>query len=218
MVLQLRGFVKGLILVIVVFLLPLHVNAHKKDEQNHSEEGQERITPSGGLYQLPIINPAPDFVLVDLNGERVSLKDLKDKIKVVNFIYTSCSSTCPIVTRRLSSLQQVLKRKGLLGEKVEIISISLDPERDTTRQLKRYADGFRAGSENWLFLRGTQEQTKKVLSDYDIWIKKADDGTIDHVMRVYLIDGKNRIREIYNLAFLQPELVVRDIEMVLSEN
>ena len=56
-----------------------------------------------------------------------------------------------------------------------------------------------------------------MLSDYDIWLKKLEDGMIDHVMRIYLIDGKDRIREIYNLAFLQPELVVRDIEMILIE-
>jgi protein SCO1/2 len=217
LVLNPRGFIRLLILIILVFIFSLSVIAHKGEIQQ-SQNKQPEIKPSGSHYQLPIINPAPDFVLVDLNGKRVSLKDLQDKIKVVNFIYTSCSSTCPIVTRRLSSLQQVLKRKGLLGERVKIISISLDPERDTTRQLKRYADGFRADSDSWLFLRGTLKQTKKVLSDYDIWVEKADDGTIDHVMRVYLIDGKNRIREIYNLAFLQPRLVIRDIEMVLSEN
>jgi cytochrome oxidase Cu insertion factor (SCO1/SenC/PrrC family) len=56
-----------------------------------------------------------------------------------------------------------------------------------------------------------------VLSDYDIWSKKLDNGTIDHVMRVYLVDRKDRIREIYNLGFLQPELVVRDIDMILIE-
>lgn len=217
MVLNLRVFINLLILIVAVFLFPLHVNAHKK-EQNHNEEGQERIKSSGRLYQLAVIKPAPDFALVDLKGERLGLKDLKDKIKIVNFIYTSCPSMCPIIIRRLSSLQQVLKRERLIGEKVEIISITLDPERDTVQKLKNYADGFRAGGDGWLFLRGTVEQTKKVLLDYDIWVKKLEDGTIDHVMRIYFIDGKNRIREIYNLAFLQPELVVRDIEVVLSEN
>jgi hypothetical protein len=57
----------------------------------------------------------------------------------------------------------------------------------------------------------------KVLSDYDIWSKRLEDGTINHVMRVYLVDSNDRIREIYNTAFLQPELVVRDIEMILIE-
>jgi cytochrome oxidase Cu insertion factor (SCO1/SenC/PrrC family) len=56
-----------------------------------------------------------------------------------------------------------------------------------------------------------------VLSDYDIWSKRLEDGTINHVMRVYLVDSNDRIREIYNTAFLQPELVVRDIEMILIE-
>jgi protein SCO1 len=216
LVLNLRDFINLLILVVVVFFFPLQANAHK-EEQNHSEEKQAGIKPGGDLYKLAVIKPAPDFVLVDLKWERTSLKDLQDKIKIINFIYTSCPDACPIVTGRLSSLQGILKRDGLLGEKVEIVSISLDPKRDTAQQLKKYADGFKADGDSWLFLRGTEEQTKKVLSDYDISIKKLDDGTIDHVMRVYLIDGKDRIREIYNLAFLQPELVVRDIEMILIE-
>jgi protein SCO1/2 len=215
--LNLRAFINLLILVALGFLLPIEVDA-QKEEQNHSQ-GEEKadIKQSGSPYQLAVINQAPDFVLVDIKGQRVSLKDLKDKIKVISFIYTSCPDACPIVTARLSRLQAILKKEGVLGEKVRIVSISFDPDRDTERQLKRYADGFKANSDSWLFLRGTQEQTKKVLSDYDIWLKKLDDGTIDHVMRVYLVDGKDRIREIYNLGFLQPELVIRDIEMVLNE-
>ncbi len=120
MVLNLRGFINLLILVVVVFLLTLQVNAHKKEEQNHNEERQAGIKPSGRLYQLAVIKPTPDFALVDLKGERVSLKDLQDKIKIISFIYTSCPDACPIVTGRLSNLREILKKEGLLGERVEI--------------------------------------------------------------------------------------------------
>jgi protein SCO1/2 len=216
MILNIGSFINLLILMVVI-LFPLKINAHE-GEHKHAEEKQERVKTSGSPYQLPVINPAPDFELVDIKRERVNLKDLEGKINIINFIYTSCPDVCPIVTGRLSRLQEVLRKEGLLGDKVEIVSISLDPERDTPEKLRKYAKGFKAESNGWLFLRGTEEETKKVLSDYDIWIKKLDDGTIDHVMRVYLVDGKNRIREIYNLAFLQPELVVRDIKMILIED
>jgi protein SCO1/2 len=199
----------------VAFVFPIEVNAHK-EEHRHNEERQTRIKSSGSSYKLPVINSARDFSLVNLKGERVSLKDLQGKIKIISFIYTSCPDACPIVTGKLSKLQEILKREGLLGEKVEIISISLDPEYDTVEKLRKYAEGFKAENNGWLFLRGTEEETKKVLSDYDIWVKRLDDGTIDHVMRVYLVDGEDKIREIYNLAFLQPELVLRDIETILT--
>ena len=217
MIFNIRNSINLLVLVIMIFMLPaLGANAHKK-EHNHKGEKQTGIEPGSSTYQLPVINPAPDFELVDLKGEGVSLKDLKDKVKIINFIYTSCPDVCPIVTGRLLKLQEILREEGLLGQKIEMISISLDPERDTAEQLINYAEGFKAETNSWVFLRGSHEQTKKVLSDYDIWTKKLEDGTIDHVMRVYLVDTKDRIREIYNLAFLQPELVVRDIEMILIQ-
>ncbi len=216
MVLNIRSLNNLAFQIFLAFVFPLLVNAHDEG-QSHSAVEQAGIKHNGSHYDLAVINQAPDFVLVDLKGERVSLKELQGKIKIINFIYTSCPDACPIVTERLSRLQEALRKEKLLGGRVEIISISIDPTRDTEKQLKRYADRFKANRDSWLFLRGTQEQTKKILSDYDIWLKKLDDGTIDHVMRVYLVDGKDRIREIYNLAFLQPELVVRDIEMILTE-
>jgi protein SCO1/2 len=216
MILNIRNF-NLLVLVTMISILPaIGANAHK-EEHNHKVEKQTGIEPVRSTYQLAVINPAPDFELIDLKGESVSLKDLKGKIKIINFIYTSCPDVCPIVTGRLLKLQETLRKEGLLGEKVEIISISLDPERDTPEELKKYSESFKAESNGWLFLRGGEKETKKALSNYDIWTKKLENGTIDHVMRVYLVDGNDRIREIYNLAFLYPELVVRDIEMILVQ-
>ncbi|MGH7793149.1 MAG: SCO family protein, partial [Thermodesulfobacteriota bacterium] len=184
MILNIRNFINLLILVTMISILPaIEANAHK-EEHNHKEEKQTGIKPGGSTYQLAVINPAPDFTLVNLKGEKTSLKNLNGKIKIINFIYTFCPDACPIVTGRLSKLQEILREQRLLGETIEMISISLDPERDTSEQLKKYANGFKADGNGWLFLRGTKEQTKKVLKDYDIWSKKLDDGTIDHVMRV----------------------------------
>lgn len=206
------------ILIALAFVsFSLGVHAHK-GEHKHGNNKQVEIKSNGSPYKLAVINPAPDFTLVTPEGEKVSLKNLEGKIKIINFIYTSCPDACPIATGRLSTLQEMLRKEGLLGESVEIISISLDPERDTPEQLRKYGQGFKADTNSWIFLRGTEKETKKVLSDYDIRTKKLEDGTIDHVMRVYLVDSKDRIREIYNLAFLQPDLVVRDIEMTLVEN
>ena len=215
MSLDIKNFTEIVISVIIVIILSFSEGSAHEGQHMHNEGKQTRVEPSGSTYQLPVINSASDFVLVDRSGERVSLKNLKEKIKIVNFIYTSCPTSCPITLGKLFKLQEILIKKGLLREKVEMISITLDPERDNLEKLKKYANGFNADSNGWLFLRGTKEKTEKVLSDYDIWTKRLEDGTIDHVMRIYLIDDKDRIREIYNLAFLQPELVVRDIEMIL---
>ena len=168
-------------------------------------------------YALPVIEPAADFRLTDLDGNEVTLEDFGGKIKIVTFIYTSCPDACLLATGILSRLQGILRDEGLLGARVKLASITFDPERDTPERLAEYAGGFGADGESWLFLRGTAADTKAVLSDYDIWTKDLPDGRIDHVMRVYLIDGEDNIREIYNLAYLHPELVVNDINAILRE-
>jgi len=173
--------------------------------------------PGEAAYSLPVIEPASDFRLTDLDGKEVTLKDFGGRIKIITFIYTSCPDACLLATGTLSRLQGILRDESLLGEKVKIASISFDPERDTPERLREYAEGFGADGENWLFLRGTDAETKAALSGYDIWTKNLPDGRIDHVMRVYLVDGEDRIREIYNLGYLQPELVVNDINAVLRE-
>lgn len=173
--------------------------------------------PGEAAYSLPVIEPAAGFTLTDLGGKEVTLKDFGGRIKIITFIYTSCPDACILATGTLSRLQGIFKDEGLLGDKVKIVSISFDPERDTPERLREYAEGFGADGKNWLFLRGTETETRAVLSGYDIWTKNLPDGRIDHVMRVYLIDGEDRIREIYNLGYLQPELVVKDINVILRE-
>ena len=173
--------------------------------------------PDEANYSLPVIKSAADFRLTDLGKNEVTLKDLGGKIKVVSFIYTSCPDACLLATGVLSRLQGMLRDEGLLGGKVKLASITFDPERDTPKRLAEYAEGFGADGKSWLFLRGSAADTGAVLSEYDIWTKPLPDGRIDHVMRVYLIDGEDNIREIYNLAYLHPELVVNDINAILRE-
>jgi len=173
--------------------------------------------PDEAHYTLPVIKSAADFRLTDLGGNAVTLEDFDGKIKIITFIYTSCPDTCLLATGVLSRLQGMLRDEGLLGGEVKLASITFDPERDTPERLAEYAGGFGADGKSWLFLRGTAADTRAVLSEYNIWTKVLPDGRIDHVMRVYLIDGEDNIREIYNLAYLHPELVVNDINAILRE-
>ncbi len=173
--------------------------------------------PDEANYTLPVIRSAADFRLTDPGENEVTLGDFGGKIKVVSFIYTSCPDACLLATGVLSRLQGMLRDEGLLGGKVKLASITFDPERDTPKRLAEYAEGFGADGKSWLFLRGSAADTRAVLSEYDIWTKALPDGRIDHVMRVYLIDGEDNIREIYNLAYLHPELVVNDINTILRK-
>src|SRR5689334_821750 len=80
---------------------------------------------------LADIGPAPEVRLVDSAGRPFALSSLRGKAVVVSFVYTTCTGSCPATTSTLARAQQVLKQAGLWGERVEFVSISLDPKRDT---------------------------------------------------------------------------------------
>src|SRR5689334_23140834 len=88
---------------------------------------------------LSDIGPAPAVELTDSSGRPFALKDLRGKVVLVSFIYTTCSGTCPGTTHTMYRVQQTLKDAGLLGKEVELVSISLDPKRDTPDVLAQYA-------------------------------------------------------------------------------
>ena len=95
----------------------------------------------------------PDFSLIERGGRQVTLADLKGKIWVINFIYTNCPDTCPIQGAQMRELQaEFIAEKDL-----RLVSITVDPERDTPKILSEYAHRFAADSERWLFLTGAKE-------------------------------------------------------------
>jgi protein SCO1/2 len=97
------------------------------------------------------------------------------------------------------------------------VSITVDPERDTAAALAEYAARFGAVDPNWRFLREQPPQLRPVLAAYDEWTRPLPDGDIDHPARVYLIDRRGDIREIYALSFFDERQVYLDIEALLAE-
>jgi protein SCO1/2 len=80
---------------------------------------------------LPKIAPAPEFALTSQDGAPVTLADFRGKVVAVTFIYTLCSSTCPVLTPMMSSVQDQLGRD--FGRRIAFVSITVDPERDTPK-------------------------------------------------------------------------------------
>ncbi|MGE3809606.1 MAG: SCO family protein [Gemmataceae bacterium] len=168
--------------------------------------------------RLAVIRPAPDFVLTTQDGGKLRRTDLEGKVLLVSFIFTTCNGTCPATTHRMGQVQEELRRRGLLGKgKVQLLSISLDPARDTPDALRRYLKLYDADTAHWSFLTGDPTDVKKVIADWGMWVKPADNGQLDHPSRIFLVDKDARIREIYNLAFLKAHWVVDDIELLLGE-
>src|SRR5579864_706769 len=94
--------------------------------------------PAPPSSRLAVIRPAPDFTLVDSEGRKTTLKQFRGKVVLVSFIFTTCSGSCPATTHRLANVQAEFARHPELKDKVQLISITLDPERDTPERLRGY--------------------------------------------------------------------------------
>ncbi|MEW4566745.1 SCO family protein [Tautonia sp. JC769] len=173
-----------------------------------------------GDSRLADIGPAPETVLVEARTEQpFRLADLQSegKAALVSFVYTTCNGSCPATTHTMYRVQEELKRVGLWGDRVALVSISLDPKTDRPEILSRYSEIFGADPSGWHFLTGDPKQVAEVIASWDMWARIGPSGTLDHPSRIFLVDPNGRQREIYNLQFLDPESVVSDIRLVIEE-
>lgn len=98
------------------------------------------------------ISSVSDFTLTSQDNRPVSLKDFRGKVVLINFIYTNCKETCPALIHKFLEVQDAFKAR--LGKDLILISITIDPERDTPAVLKGYAKTIGAGRQGWFFLTG----------------------------------------------------------------
>jgi cytochrome oxidase Cu insertion factor (SCO1/SenC/PrrC family) len=117
---------------------------------------QQLLTPlmlARTAPRLPVYGALPDFALVERSGRPVRRSDLKGKIWVASFIFTNCADECPLMTAEMARLQAEVAAV----EDMRLVSITVDPERDTPAVLSQYAERFTADPERWLFLTGDKE-------------------------------------------------------------
>jgi len=167
-----------------------------------------KLQPRGGyglsqtqtLDSLSNFGPVPQFSLIERSGKRVNLADLRGKVWLADFIYTSCTDTCPLQSAQMAKLQEQWgKRRDF-----KLISFSVDPDRDTPHALALYADHFKADAEVWLFLTGDKEQISRLVQDgfhlsATPALKSAPgEDVILHSPRFVLIDRTARIRSYYD--------------------
>lgn len=113
-------------------------------------------TAACGGPDLPVYWEAPEFSLVDQQGDTLRASELGGAPWVASFIFTNCTGVCPLISARMALLRDRLAEEDRLGGEVRLVSFSVDPARDTPEVLRRYAEGF-GGSPpgEWAFLTGT---------------------------------------------------------------
>jgi len=126
----------GVASVLLFFVSVGGVTAHDSRAGRPGPGGA--ASPLSPVPALPAIRPAPDFALVDLDGQLVQLSKLHGRVVLLSFIYTNCSSACPLLTNRMALLQRRLGGRA----DVHLLTITVDPDRDGPEAMRRYAARF----------------------------------------------------------------------------
>ncbi len=174
-----------------------------------------RAGGSSDLSTLPDMGPAPDFVLVSQDGTEVGLASLRGKVVVVAFIYTSCSDVCPLLTEKMARVQDDLGES--FGRDVAFVSITVDPERDTSEVLRAYAEAFDADPAGWFFLTGEVEAVRRVAARYGLVTIPGADDAVDHNLLTTLIDRRGTMRVQYSGHRFDPEELHLDLLALSAE-
>ncbi len=146
---------------------------------------------------LPIIAHVPAFEMISENGKAFGSKDLKGRIYLANFVFSRCPSVCP---KMLTELEKVQKRVRGTGQKVAIVTFTVDPEFDKSDVLFELARKRKANPYVWTFLTGTDKEAmfKLYRDGFKVGVESAKDiFDIAHSEKIVLVDGENRVRGYY---------------------
>jgi len=184
--------------------------------------------PEPGSYTLPAMGSAADGAVIDSEGNSAQLHDfLGGKPTVLSFIFTTCDDVngCPLATYVMRRVQDVLQADPATADKARLVSFSFDPIFDTPDVIAAYGAQFQDPEADWQFLTTKGAETlDPILRAYDQWVIRDFNengeyqGTMSHILRVFLVDQDKRIRNIYSTSFLHADTVVNDVKSLIMEN
>lgn len=162
--------------------------------------------------RLPAMSQVKPFVLTDSTGKTFDSKELKGRVWVANFFFTTCSDICPIMSKNMASLSRTFEQV----KNIKLVSISVNPESDTPSQLKEYQSKFYTGRDNWYFLTGDRSVIKDLavnsfkmgdinepvfhssyfsLVDRNGYVRGYYDGTINEEVNKLFVDASHLLKE-----------------------
>jgi protein SCO1/2 len=167
--------------------------------------------PRQAPNDLDILGKVKDFQLINSNELPFSLKNLKGKVWVADFFFTSCGSICPMMSAHMNRLYQIFKAY----KDVQLVSFTVNPENDSPTVLKKYAQKFNADTSRWVFLTGSREEiTNVVVNSFKIGDIKEP---IFHSSYFVLIDRQGEIRGYYDSTNPKNiDKIIKDIKKILK--
>ncbi len=169
-------------------------------------EGEQEVS-----FPEPV--PAPDFALIDQDGNTMQLSSLRGKVVLLDFIYTSCPGPCPLLSRKFSQFQKTLGER--VGKEVVLLSITVDPQHDTPAVLKEYARRYQADTAGWKFLTGSTQAIITVAYQYGADYYGEPGKEINHLVATYIIDQAGNMVKVLKGPNHPAEELVRVVHELL---
>lgn len=171
---------------------------------------------------LPQLWQGPEFALTDQTGRPFASSELAGKVVVANFVFTTCTDICPLLSGTMARVRDELRSARLLGDKALLVSFSVDPEHDTPAALAEYGARFGADPAEWKFLTGDRRQIDDLLTiGYKVGAppriaKPGAAPEIAHTNRFVLIDPRGQVRALLSGDALDTRQVVEEVRRLAS--
>lgn len=186
----------------------------------------EFTPPPPGTYRLPVIDTVSDHPVLGSDGRVTTLFALKrGRAAVVAFVYTTCAEAagCPVSMAVLTRLDRLLAADPALAAAATLVTVSFDPARDDPARMAEVR-ALQAPRSDWHFVTTHDEaELGPLLDDFGQPVARLRypdgraTGLFRHVLKVFLLDAENRVRNVYSAGFLSAELVLNDVRTVLMQ-
>jgi protein SCO1 len=191
------------------WFLMLAMNIHQNVPETPLDNAGPLVIPPDRPRQLA------HFSLTDQNGHAITQSNLDGKFVVMSFLFTSCSTTCPLVSGQMAQIQQLTTSQP----DVQLVSLTVDPDDDTVPVLAKYGARFGADSNRWLFLTGDGTVIHNLIGT--ILAPDTNDsfaylpGNFAHSERIALVDPQGRVRDYFDgLGNGAPDAVIKEIQQL----
>ncbi|MFE0753408.1 SCO family protein [Inquilinus sp. NPDC058860] len=172
---------------------------------------EQRIREQEKYFEPKPGRPAPEFTLQDADGRPVSLADFKGKVVVLHFIYASCTDECPLHADLIARIQEKVDETPM-RDRVQFVTITTDPVRDTPEVMKDYGRAHNLDPVNWVFLTSgpaRPEETRSLVKRFGHQFREIEGGVEIHGVVTHVIDrGGNFRANFHGLGFDPVNLVV----------
>jgi protein SCO1/2 len=164
----------------------------------------------------PVVVTLPSFSLMSEKGVPFGSTELRGKVWIASFMFTSCPTVCPKLMERMAEIQH---RTRNAGTGVHLVTISVDPENDTPERLALYARRFKASPYRWTFLTGEQKALEEtVVKGFKLAMGRDVESAMQifHSERFVLVDAEGRVRGYYDADKPGVDKLLRDVNYLIN--